>query len=102
MKKKTKHSPTPYRLGESTNDYRGKIIISRDNLIIAEMVIDDAVESNKEELSTAKFIVRAVNCHDELVTICRRIVAIAEKTAYSIGPTTVNEIKILLKKAEGL
>ena len=65
----TKHTPTPWKYrteGKPHNShYAFEITMEKKNHVIA--VIDRETPTNPEDEANAAFIVKAVNCHDDLV-----------------------------------
>lgn len=79
---KAKHTPTPWRLSryighEPKEDWPGRIIGNNGQDVFAGPFSFRALtgKTAKEAEANAEFIVRAVNCHEELLAACRAAVS---------------------------
>lgn len=89
------HTPTPWKV-----DIRGFIFSDAKDCVVAVGPTNDkgAYKHN------AAFIVRAVNCHEELVECLKKLVSDMNSGMSLPSPTVEYEIKLALKaiaKAEG-
>lgn len=90
---KTQHTPTPWTL-----DQRGNIVTVKRSDIEpsnAETVICDMMS-----FENAAFIVKAVNCHDELVEAAQLALDVLSSSIFREGETA-NILRAALAKAKG-
>lgn len=86
----TKHTPTPW-----VNNGEGIIVCNDgDVFTMSTTLLDD-----KEREANAAFIVKAVNCHDELVEALE--IAYKNLSGYEKGSITGIKISAALTKAKG-
>jgi len=80
---KTKHTPTPYKIGRVIDEGAIRIDAAEDEPFVAIVRFSDHPARTKAiAIATAEFIVRAANCHDELVA---GIKSAANELAYNNG-----------------
>jgi len=92
-----KHTPTPWLVNVWTT---GRRTIETDNrLVIAEI---HQTHKDKERTANAEFIVRACNCHDELLEACQYLVdAFATVAQGSLEQKGISRALQILAKIKG-
>jgi len=88
------HTPTPW--GRERSHPLEIIVLDERRTIVC---IVSGAESNPVAVADAEFIVRAANCHDELLAVLKLYFE-ARETGRSIPPYVVEQAKIVLAKAE--
>lgn len=68
---KSKHSPLPWKFG----NYGSDIVDANGNMVVCCWQSQIA----EDNFANAELVLRAVNCHDELVEACKRLLAVCEK-----------------------
>lgn len=90
---KTPHTPTPWKVNRPSSRVAHSIVSNdgKSTVCYGDIYIDDAA-----------FIVRAANCHDELLAALEEVVhgAIPHKRDFLITPYALNLVKAAIKKAE--
>jgi hypothetical protein len=76
MEESMKHTPGPWRLWKKTDkDFVRGVVLDQEGNLVADCNIfffDETAGRSKEECrDNAAFIVRACNCHDELLAACK-------------------------------
>lgn len=93
-----KHTPTPWR---TVAGYGGINVIGANEYGVA--LVHQLVGLNAPQTeANAEFIVRAVNCHDELLAACKAALGSFEKyeTQFTSHPL-FGELRAAIAKAEG-
>ena len=94
----SKHTELPWRVSESKREPNLVKIGTGDGgwLGLAHVFGD----SDEEAEANAEFIVRAVNCHDDLLEACRRAMEAMQKHAPIYFNTDICRLQAQIAKAE--
>lgn len=97
-----KHHPTPWKTRHTKRSIR--IFETKTSFEVCSIELHQFTDNAMKEAS-AEFIVRAVNCHDDLVKVLNDLLGevIAARIAAGLGPKSLNisAAKAALAKAKG-
>ena len=100
MKTETKNAPTPWKLNcDEPHEYR--ISDAKGDYVInyATDYVDKEIES--KEIDRLRFIIKAVNCHEELLEACKNSLHRFKKLGqYQISKVVCSELEEIIAKAE--
>ena len=90
------HTPTPWRISSVTSRY----IESHDGEIIGTAYPETMMDDYPVACANAAFIVKAVNCHEELLEACKQMRDMLLSCGYEIHNPTIKLAKEAITKAE--